>query len=211
ANKEAGFKKNTHCHEAELTVCFISNPERKVPVWYQKITNDIRVPMIWDYHVVLLSKCSHTPAGLVYDFDSVLPFPCDGAEYAKLALQISMRRNPCYYGYYRLVPLAYFMEHFGSDRSHMIRADGTWSAPPPVHPCIKPELNNLDEYISMRRISHCEEGSNGTIEAQTLSKTHPALPILELVRALCPLSMALVEDREYIEVDSDSQSSDSGG
>lgn len=37
---------------------------------------------------------------------------------------------------YRVVPAADYLEHFASDRSHMRRPDGSWSAPPPPEPCI---------------------------------------------------------------------------
>lgn len=37
---------------------------------------------------------------------------------------------------YRLVPAASLLQDFASDRSHMRRPDGSWSAQPPPYPCI---------------------------------------------------------------------------
>lgn len=37
-----------------------------------------------------------------------------------------------------MVPYRLAQQYFGSDRSHMVKPDGTWSAPPPPWPCLQP-------------------------------------------------------------------------
>lgn len=54
----------------------------------------------------------------------------------------------------RLVPARVLLQRFASDRSHMRRPDGTWSAPPPPQPCIVAQdgssTMNLGRYRDMR-------------------------------------------------------------
>jgi hypothetical protein len=54
----------------------------------------------------------------------------------------------------RVVPAASLLRHFASDRSHMRRPDGSWSAPPPQYPCISAQdgsgcCMNLQRYRDM--------------------------------------------------------------
>ncbi len=60
---------------------YISSVNKLTPVWFQKSNKkDDSVPVIWDYHVITIQKDSSSI--FVYDFDSKLPFPCDGKLYA---------------------------------------------------------------------------------------------------------------------------------
>jgi len=56
---------------------FVSNPRRSVPLWCQKASrgDPWQDPVIWDYHVFLVYHVGGTKNSLVYDLDTVLPFP----------------------------------------------------------------------------------------------------------------------------------------
>ena len=79
-----------------MYVIFISNKEKKVPIWNQRSGSDNSRVAVWDYHVVALYKgqkfssstsiaivtASKTNCAadfvndsLIFDFDSSLPFP----------------------------------------------------------------------------------------------------------------------------------------
>eukprot|EP01024_Parvocaulis_polyphysoides_P048242 TRINITY_DN45849_c0_g1_i2.p1 TRINITY_DN45849_c0_g1~~TRINITY_DN45849_c0_g1_i2.p1 ORF type:complete len:162 (-),score=3.71 TRINITY_DN45849_c0_g1_i2:30-473(-) len=79
-----------------LFVVFISNLNKKIPLWQQKsgeISNDYLV--VWDYHVILIQQknnfknCNSSSSfrSKVWDPDTVLNFPCNFDEYSMHALQ----------------------------------------------------------------------------------------------------------------------------
>lgn len=80
-------------------------------------------------HVLHQAACMADNAGLTSEraAASVTPAVCH--------LCVLMSRLNCC-RMYRLVPAASLLQHFASDRSHMRRPDGAWSAQPPPYPCI---------------------------------------------------------------------------
>ena len=138
----------------ELSVCFISNDARRVPLWCQARGNPARGGLVcWDYHVVVVQAAAGQEA-FVWDLDSTLPFPTALARYAREALQpaassvLPLELQPRF----RVVPGALFARHFASDRSHMRRADGGWEAPPPPYPPPRAQdgvTMNLGRYTAM--------------------------------------------------------------
>lgn len=67
-------------------------------------------------------------------------------------------RPACARRLFRVVPARTFLDSFASDRSHMIRADRSWIAPPPTYPAIRPvqgsscqphQTMNLHQYFTM--------------------------------------------------------------
>uniref|UniRef100_A0A3P9JK46 Protein N-terminal glutamine amidohydrolase n=1 Tax=Oryzias latipes TaxID=8090 RepID=A0A3P9JK46_ORYLA len=133
----------------QFAVIFISNDTRTVPLWRQKSGHDDR-PVIWDYHVILL-KVGVKSDSVIYDLDSVLPFPCTLRLYAAQALRSDRNLRPEYHRKLRVVPANSFLLNFASDRSHMRNSDGTWKMPPPSYPPIftAESKMNLDDFISM--------------------------------------------------------------
>ncbi|KAM9339862.1 protein N-terminal glutamine amidohydrolase [Symphorus nematophorus] len=133
----------------ELFVVFISNDNRKVPLWKQKSGRGDQ-PVIWDYHVVLLQVGSVTEPQ-IYDLDSELSFPCSLKQYAAEALRSDRHINPAYHRKLRVVDADSFLLNFASDRSHMRNLDGSWTMPPPLYPpiCTAESHMNLDDFISM--------------------------------------------------------------
>uniref|UniRef100_A0A3Q0RGC5 Protein N-terminal glutamine amidohydrolase n=1 Tax=Amphilophus citrinellus TaxID=61819 RepID=A0A3Q0RGC5_AMPCI len=116
-----------------LLVVFISNEKRMVPLWKQKSGRG-DLPVIWDYHVILLHAGQSDP--MVYDLDSELSFPCSLKLYAAQAFRSDSDIRPEYHRKLRVVPADSFLLNFASDRSHMRNTDGSWKMPPPLYPPI---------------------------------------------------------------------------
>uniref|UniRef100_A0A674NPL9 Protein N-terminal glutamine amidohydrolase n=1 Tax=Takifugu rubripes TaxID=31033 RepID=A0A674NPL9_TAKRU len=133
----------------ELSVVFISNDNRTVPLWKQKSGCGDQ-PVIWDYHVILLQASLESDTQ-VYDLDSELSFPCSLELYASQALRSDHSLRPMYHRKFRVIPAEIFLMNFASDRSHMRNPDGTWKMPPPPYPPIRTAESqmNLETFINM--------------------------------------------------------------
>ena len=71
---------------------------------------------------------------------------------------------------FRVVPVDAFLNHFGSDRSHMINKKGEWQAPPPPYaPIGAGQHNNLKEYLRFDQAA-MRGDPNNSIYGQILSK-----------------------------------------
>lgn len=106
------------------------------------VTGD--VSCCWDYHVILICYRAGEGQPSVYDLDSLLPYPCPLDEYLAHSFPYEW---PYPFGpMFRVVPLEWFLDNFGSDRSHMRDKNGDWNAPPPLYPPIG-QHNNLQEYL----------------------------------------------------------------
>ncbi len=115
-----------------LEVVFISNPLRHVVLGAQQACPVGRY-IVWDYHVILMD-CA---AGLIYDFDSRLPFPCSTTFYFEHTLPLSTDVVADYMPQFRCIPATDYLRCFASDRAHMkghIRAEAF-----PHWPMIQPQ------------------------------------------------------------------------
>ncbi|KAL3982812.1 N-terminal glutamine amidase family protein [Acanthocheilonema viteae] len=80
------------------SVVFISNKNRMVPLWKQRVAETVgRDYVIWDYHVILLY--SKSGSVLVYDFDTALSFPCDAQTYWIETFHPELNLNANYHRY----------------------------------------------------------------------------------------------------------------
>ncbi|EFO24253.2 tyrosyl-tRNA synthetase [Loa loa] len=137
----------------ELNCCsavFISNKNGMVPLWKQRAAAaGGRDYVIWDYHVILLY--SKSGSVLVYDFDTTLTFPCDAQTYWIETFRPELNLDANYHRCFRVISGLHYLEHFSSDRSHMLETSGNHKAPPPSWPPIyNPDIgNNLRNFISM--------------------------------------------------------------
>eukprot|EP00735_Rhodelphis_limneticus_P014530 TRINITY_DN8567_c0_g1::TRINITY_DN8567_c0_g1_i1::g.8533::m.8533 TRINITY_DN8567_c0_g1::TRINITY_DN8567_c0_g1_i1::g.8533 ORF type:complete len:105 (-),score=-5.33,sp/Q1LWX3/NTAQ1_DANRE/52.22/4e-28,Nt_Gln_amidase/PF09764.4/3.2e-32 TRINITY_DN8567_c0_g1_i1:3-317(-) len=60
----------------QLWVIFISNRRNQIPIWCQKSSRrPDQDPVVWDYHVICIRSSPNSEA-VVYDLDTILPFPC---------------------------------------------------------------------------------------------------------------------------------------
>ena len=129
-----------------LSAIFISNPERRVPIWLQK-AGDRRLDglCVWDYHVVVAVDLHLGGEAQVYDVDSTLEFPTSLARYIRLALwhsesicagaSVAPSMNMGHQ--FRCVSFDEMVSFFSSDRRHMmVPGTNNYIHPPPTYPCI---------------------------------------------------------------------------
>ena len=98
-------------------VCLFSNTDGSIAVLNQRAALPGRV-MAWDYHVVL--ACPAETGFVVFDLDTVLPFPSPWPEYFRSTFPEQARLPRRWRSWVRLIPVRSFLERFCSDRSHMI-------------------------------------------------------------------------------------------
>uniref|UniRef100_A0A0D9WG18 Protein N-terminal glutamine amidohydrolase n=1 Tax=Leersia perrieri TaxID=77586 RepID=A0A0D9WG18_9ORYZ len=135
----------------DLYVVFISNEEKKVPLWYQKASHSGDGFVLWDYHVICIQS-RRKKGDLVWDLDSNLPFPCPFIQYVSDAIRPLSFGNSIYRRLFRVIHTPVFLRSFASDRSHMKDPAGNWIQLPPKYETIVAEdgtTNNLHEYITM--------------------------------------------------------------
>jgi len=145
---------------------FISNPSKSVPIWCQRSSKNPRsVPVVWDYHVILIyrgkeavkkdvkdrepssppssSLSSSSPpssslssSSWVYDLDTILPFPESFTTYFDESFGNEEELKPRFKRFFRVIPAKEYLSRFASDRRHMKKPDGSWAMPPPPYPSI---------------------------------------------------------------------------
>lgn len=151
-------KKRAPNHLSRLSVLFISNPNKSVPIWEQKSQTNSEYPVVWDYHVVLMLYCSNTDNDddtnvyYIYDFDTKLPFPSLMLTYIKNALRTDFDFKEDYKHFIKVISASNYLKEFASDRSHMKLENGKWSSPPPSYSCISTNecKMNLFEFMNMK-------------------------------------------------------------
>lgn len=62
-------------------VVFVSSKKQKTPIWGQRLCTNTSSPVVWDYHVLFL--IINSDKKYIYDYDSILSFPCSALEYCK--------------------------------------------------------------------------------------------------------------------------------
>ncbi|XP_076180863.1 protein N-terminal glutamine amidohydrolase isoform X1 [Ptiloglossa arizonensis] len=132
-----------HCY-----VAFVSNPWRSVPLWRQRAGKDEDKLVVWDYHVIFIYAPDER--AVVYDLDSVLPFPTHFWKYAMETFRSDEVVQPKHHRRFRVLPATVYLREFASDRHHMKREDGTWIKTPPDYPPISTPRckDNLDTFIN---------------------------------------------------------------
>jgi hypothetical protein len=122
---------------------FVTNARRQVAVFEQRLAPPGE-PVLWDYHVVAVSRATHT----VVDPDSRLEVPCELERYLAAAFPPLPPRLAAYAPRFRLVSAAELVATFASDRRHMRVEGGAYREPPPPWPPIG-EGHTLDRYLDL--------------------------------------------------------------
>ena len=126
-------------------VIFIASKGEYFPMLNQQAAKDPLSPILWDYHVVLLTTGVETR---IVDFDTSLSFSTDIKTYLRRSFfdskQIKIEHIPLF----RLISCKEYSTRFSSDRSHMKTQTG-WLATPPSWPTIVNKDNNLDQFTNM--------------------------------------------------------------
>ncbi|KAF9518178.1 hypothetical protein BS47DRAFT_1338433 [Hydnum rufescens UP504] len=109
---------------------FISNVSRNVALFNQQASQAPQLPVLWDYHVLLLTvESRQTPNDdltvSIWDYDTRLGFPCPFDVYMigtfpDIISDISASCGLDLVSHFRVVPTSDFLDHFASDRSHMV-------------------------------------------------------------------------------------------
>ncbi|KAH8611736.1 putative N terminal glutamine amidase [Trypanosoma vivax] len=141
--------------EESVFAVFISNKLKATPLWMQRLCvgDD---PVLWDYHVIVLvigavggdSDRSKRRA-LVFDSDTVLPYPCDALEYVEKSLRPWKSLPSDYEPLLRVVPARDYIAYFSSDRSHMSTATALPPSWPPINGYRAPNRMQLPLYWDM--------------------------------------------------------------
>ncbi len=135
-------------------VLFISNTAGCCALWNQKAAEQPGQAIVWDYHVVLLACPAEQPgAWQVWDPDSTLGSPrplCDYLQWTfglgTFAEQVPEQFRPRF----RLLEAEQYLDHFSSDRSHMLDADGEYlKPPPPWDPISRTVPSNLSRFCDL--------------------------------------------------------------
>ncbi|MBT5230482.1 MAG: hypothetical protein HOM11_09430, partial [Methylococcales bacterium] len=100
---------------ADFEVLMLSNEVRQIPLLSHQPSSE---PIVWDYHVILRQKSKP----LMFDFDSVLPFPCSTADYHEQTFMADDQIGSRWVVWARCIPLNRYLPAFYSNRAHMIDA-----------------------------------------------------------------------------------------
>lgn len=144
-------------------VVFISNPYKTCALWSQRAAAQPAAPVVWDYHVVLLTRAESADAPsaadwTIWDLDSVAGSPLAARRWCEVTFPYSVtpsgsasggRVQPRYAPWFRLIQADTFVRAFRSDRAHMRDASGVFLHPPPPWPAISAGENNLGIFVSM--------------------------------------------------------------
>lgn len=112
-------------------VWLISNPERRVAMWAQRAAPSAEMPVVWDYHVVLLARGER--GAELWDLDHTGPCPRPVTDWlaASFAPLDGLAALKPLQPRFRVITAEVYRSSFASDRRHMRSEDGAWSAPPP--------------------------------------------------------------------------------
>jgi hypothetical protein len=113
---------------ARRHVVFISNASRTVACWSQRAAPPGEA-VVWDYHVVLLTRGEGGVA--IEDPDCTVGERLPFAAWRRATFPLGDALPAALRPRFRVAPAALWLADFASDRSHMRGADGGWLAPPP--------------------------------------------------------------------------------
>lgn len=139
------------CADARLgpgrrEVVLVSNGARQVALWRQRAALGRDLPVLWDYHVIVVVVPPEGGAR-VFDLDTTLGLDVPVERY----LDASFRAGAGPFApRFRVVPAEEYRARLCTDRRHMRAADGTFREPPPPWPVIG-DGHNLERFIDMRR------------------------------------------------------------
>lgn len=117
----------------ERLVVVIVGAGAQVACWQQK-AGVSGAPILWDYHVVLATRSGED--WRLWDLDGCLGFPIAARTWLETTFPSPQLVPARFQPRFGLIPADDFVSTFGSDRSHMRAADGTWQQPPPPWPPI---------------------------------------------------------------------------
>ncbi|MEE2959273.1 MAG: hypothetical protein VYA34_00905 [Myxococcota bacterium] len=138
---------NPRFNNTPAWVAFVTNPKRSVYFFQQRAGQEPSGFVLWDYHILALTfEVGHW---WVWDFDSLLPFPCPWTRYLEFSWAGQETLPSDVHPMIRFTPRDIFLENFASSREHMKDETGKFiQPPPPWEPIQTPNnTNNLNEWL----------------------------------------------------------------
>jgi|TARA_B100001758_G_C18168382_1_gene482909 hypothetical protein len=132
--------------DQERFVVVISNGGKCFAMWNQKAAPDGE-PMMWDYHVVLVTRGEELK---IWDLDTRDGYPLPAQEWIKSSFSGSGAMPDAFQPMFRVIEAKTYLDEFSSDRSHMLVTEDTYREPVPNWEAIggdKP--SNLHRFINM--------------------------------------------------------------
>lgn len=131
-------------------VVFVTNPKQSVAIWHQKTSELADLPVVFDYHVVLLVEDDKL-GWQVWDLDTRLNFPENAETYFHETFSPGYEIPEELLPVFRLVSADDYLKNYSTDRSHMRDENGEWQQPPPEWeaPFHADKGINLFEYVQM--------------------------------------------------------------
>jgi len=131
-------------------VVFISNARKTCALWAQRLSSDPQEPVLWDYHVVLLTSGDESGVS-IWDLDSCHNPPVAAALWLTSTFPHAGALQPRYEPTFRVVDSATFQTIFSTDRSHMRDESGAYRVAPPAWTApFKADLGmNLSRFTDM--------------------------------------------------------------
>jgi len=128
-----------------MQVLLFTNPSQSVVLLNQLAANE-GLPVAWDYHVVLQARID--ASALIFDLDSRLDFPTPLHAYLRNTFPDQAELPEHYRAWVRVIPAQSYLEHFFSDRSHMLGLMPTSEFPdyPIIRPATGIDAISLDAY-----------------------------------------------------------------
>lgn len=147
------FVQVTETKNMEAYAVILTNPTKTIFHQYQRLGHKKHnYIVIWDYHVIFLIKEKaeeKTSQTFVYDFDTILDYPCPFTEYFEKSVNFKKPKPTLF----RVIESKDFLEFFASDRSHMIdEKTKQFLQPPPKFEAIvnkRGEKNNLHLFLDL--------------------------------------------------------------
>jgi len=136
------------CQHAQFKdgyIIFVASTGDSFPMLNQRVMSDPSIPILWDYHVILLLR---SETNQILDFDTILPFGVAVDSYFRHSFLDNRLLTAAETPLFRVVPASEFVVSFSSDRRHMKVGEG-WRAPPPDWPLIGQSISNLSSFIDM--------------------------------------------------------------
>ena len=112
-------------------ITFVTNPNRACAFSHQLVAKENET-VIWDYHVVLLTRTGSQFE--IWDLDTRLGFPTAATTWLEASFPLSLPE--IYQPIFRIVEHETFMHTFATDRRHMRDSSNLWKAPAPSWPTI---------------------------------------------------------------------------
>ncbi len=129
-------------------VLFISNSAKCCAMWCQKAAPSPEQPVLWDYHVILLTRGDTLE---IWDFDSTLEAPVDAKTYLAETWKNLDTVPDAFQPRFRLISSEEYLSTLSSDRSHMLVSENSYKEDPPQWPPIiaEGEAQNLHRLMNM--------------------------------------------------------------